>query len=253
MGLFDLPAPAFAAIDGILAGFIPDFLRLVLWGILAGWLTMIVYRRLSNQERISILKGEQKQQQKVISNFDGEFDELLPLIRNTLGLGFKQLGLSLGPALLATIPVLFLIAWVAGQFGYNLPDTGTAVQISAEPGESSLQFSADANVKTAEQGWIIPWPEVSSPVAISLDNRQLLELPLSNAVPVIHKKQWWNVLFANPLGYLSEDLPVEVVTIDLPAQQFVPAGPGWVQGWMFLFFMVFLISSIAFKFLLKID
>ena len=252
MGLFDLPAPLFGAIDQFLS-FLPSALRLALWGVLAGWLTMVVYRRLSNQHRIGELKAEQKQQQKLINDFDGEFNELLPLIRSTLGLGFKQLGLSLGPALLATIPVLFLVAWVAGQFGYQLPATGETVAITTEPPGGSLQFSPGSQALATEDGWQLPWPAADRPVSISLDNVTLMTLPPAKAVPLVHKKQWWNLLFANPLGYLEDGAPIEVLQAALPAQQFIAAGPGWVRGWMFLFFGVFLLSSVAFKFLLKID
>ena len=109
MGLFDLPAPLFGAIDGLLAMALPAVIRLVIWGVLAGWLTMVVYRFLSNQEKIGELKTQQKVQQKNIAEFDGEFAGLLPLIRQTLALGFKQLGFALGPALLATVPILFIV------------------------------------------------------------------------------------------------------------------------------------------------
>ncbi len=125
MGLFDLPAPLFTTIDGVLGMALPPVARLVFWGILAGWLTMMVYRRLSNQEKIGELKAQQKGQQKKIAEFDGEFEELMPLIRHTLALGFKQLGLALGPALLSTVPVLFLIVWVAGAFGNEAPAAGS--------------------------------------------------------------------------------------------------------------------------------
>ena len=65
MGLFDIAAPVFAAVDDILLTFLPAFPRLLLWGILAGWLTMLVFRRISRQERIGILKAEQKTLQKL--------------------------------------------------------------------------------------------------------------------------------------------------------------------------------------------
>ena len=253
MGLFDLAAPLFGAVDGLFDGILPAGLRLALWGVLAGWLTMVVYRRLSNQDRISELKAEQKTQQQLISNFDGEFDELLPLIRKTLGLGFRQLGLSLGPALLATVPVLFLVAWVAGQFGYSMPAPGQNITLSAEPDSSSLQFSPGSGALSQDQGWQLPWPQPDQPVTVSAQNQPLLSLPLVRPVPVLHKKQWWNWLFANPIGYIDDNREVDVLNIDLPEQQFIPAGPGWVRGWMFLFFSVFLVSSVAFKLLLKID
>ena len=119
MGLFDLPTPLLGAIDQLLSPLLPAVIRLVMWGVLAGWLTMLIYRRLSNQKKIGDLRSEQKVQQKIISGFDGEFEELFPVIRHTLALGLRQLGLSLGPAVLATIPILFIIIWIAGAFGYH--------------------------------------------------------------------------------------------------------------------------------------
>ena len=81
----------------------------------------------------------------------------------------------------------------------------------------------------------------------------LAEFPAVKAIPVIHKKQWWNWLMANPIGYLPEDAPIDSLNIALPPQHFLGFGPGWLRGWMFSFFMTFLLASIAFKLILKID
>ena len=253
MGLFDLPAPFLGAVDQVFGLVLPAGLRLVLWGVLAGWLTMLAYRKLSNQERISALKAEQKIQQKVLAGFDGEFGELMPLIRNTLGLGFRQLGLSIGPAALATIPVLFLLAWVAGQFGYQLPPSGQAVRITITPPKASIEWQPEYAARQTEDGWELAWPADDNSVVMEIADRRLLAFPLPEPVPVIHKKQWWNGLFANPLGYVPFDLPVDKVEIGLAQQQFLPFGPGWVRGWMFSFFFSFLLSTLGFKFALRID
>jgi hypothetical protein len=253
MGLFDLPAPLFSLIDGLLDSFLPIFIRLVLWGILAGWLTMIVYRRLSNQEKIGLLKAELKARQKLIAKLDGEFEELLPLIRKTLGTGFRQLGLALGPALLATIPVLFLVVWVAGQFGHGSPQAGEAVAFTATPSASTIEWQpADIASKTGN-GWSVKWPAAGATVIMSSGERELLSIPLPENIPVIHKKQWWNLFMANPIGYLPADLETDVIEIGLPQQVSLPFGPDWMRGWMFSFFMSFLLASVAFKFILKID
>ncbi len=253
MGLFDLPGPLFDVVDRGLGMALPPTLRLLLWGVFAGWLTMVFYRKLSNQERISELKKEQKAQQAAISGFDGEFEELLPLIRTTLGLGFRQLGLAIGPALLASLPVLFLVAWVAGQFGYMAPEPGQVIAISATPADASLSWVPPESVMPTEAGWNLSWPDADAGVSVSLQAASLLEFPLSHAVPIIHKKAWWNVLFANPLGYVPDDAALDQLDIALTPQQFIGFGPGWIRGWMFLFFMTFLVASIAFKFILKID
>jgi hypothetical protein len=253
MGLFDLPAPLLSAIDGALGVALPSGLRVLLWGILAGWLTMLLYRRFSNQERIGELKAEQKVQQKLIAEFDGEFSELLPLIRKTLGTGFRQLGLAIGPALLATIPVLFLVVWVAGRFAYELPAPGSEILFTPEPEHGTLRFDPPEAAREDPAGWVVRWPDADSDVSLQANGETLLLLPLARPVPVIHQKRWWNVLMANPIGYLPDGLPVETVHIGLPEPEYIGFGPGWMRGWMFWFFLPFLLSSVGFKFLLKID
>jgi len=256
MGLLDLPAPVFGAIDQFLGLILPAIHRLVLWGILSGWLTMVLYRRASNQDRIRQLKVEQKKQQKNISGFEGEFEELLPVIRHTLGLGFRQLGLSLGPALLATLPILLIIVWLAGEFGYRQPEAGDAVQIETQPPPpvaATLEWSKPGLAENTEKGWTLTWPAAEQSISLLQDGRALFELPLDQSIPVIHKRQWWNWLVANPIGYLPPEAVIESVDIDLPQRRFLSFGPGWMRGWMFSFFTSFLLSSIAFKLALKID
>jgi uncharacterized membrane protein (DUF106 family) len=253
MGLFDLPAPLFSAIDGVLAMALPPVLRLIIWGILAGWLTMIVYRRLSNQEKIGELKAQQKIQQKKIAEFDGEFEELMPLIRHTLALGFKQLGLALGPALLATVPILFIVIWVAGEYGYEAPAAGSEVLLTAEPAINDIHWSSTTEVKITDNGWAINWPAEGQSLTMTDGRQPLLVLPLEHNIPIIHKKKWWNLLMANPIGYLPDDGKTDVIHIALPEPVMIGAGPGWMRGWMFSFFVTFLLSSLAFKFLLRID
>lgn len=253
MGFFDIVAPVFGAIDGAIAYVLPPFVRLLIWGIFAGWLTMVAYRKLSNQQKITELKNEQKIQQKVIVDFDGEMAELVPLVKRTLGLGFRQLGLAIGPALLATLPVLFLVAWVAGAFGYHSPLPGQEVRITSTPAGVSLESIPSDSIQRSDEHWNLTWPEEGNFVNVSSSGSELLALPTLQNVPVLHKKKWWNTLFANPIGYLPDDSSLELLNIELPEQEFFPVGPHWMRGWMFMFFSVFLLSSLGFKFLLRID
>ncbi len=253
MGLFDLPAPVFGAIDGMLAMALPALLRLAVWAILAGWITMWVYGRFSNQEKIRTLKTRQKQQQNAIAGFDGEFSQLMPLIRDALALGFRQLGLSLGPALLATVPVVFIIVWVSGEYGYELPPAGSEILVVAEPAGGEISWSPAPDARRHENGWLVKWPAQGQSLTISEAGRALLTLPPDHAVAVIHKKRWWNLLMANPLGYLPQDGHTDSVHLALPEVVLIGAGPVWIRGWMFSFFGIFLLSSIAFRQLLRLD
>ena len=100
---------------------------------------------------------------------------------------------------------------------------------------------------------MIIWPPNTELIEMVQSGQVLLELPMEKPIPVIHKKRWWNLLMANPIGYLPDDASVDVVEIGLTPQEFLPFGPDWIRGWMFTFFTLFLLSSIVFKLLFKID
>ena len=158
--------------------------------------------------------------------------------------------------MLASIPVLFLLVWVAGQFGFEQTAPGSRVTISIpdvhQPPTEIAWNPSDHAVETRE-GWIVVWPASGKSVKMSQSTHILLQLPTSEPIPIIHKKRWWNTLVANPIGYLPNDAPIDAIEIGLTPQVFLPFGPGWIRGWMFTFFLSFLLSSIAFKLLLKID
>ena len=40
--------------------------------------------------------------------------------------------------------------------------------------------------------------------------------PLSAPVPTIHKRQWWNALVGNPLGYLPDSSRLEGIELVCP-------------------------------------
>lgn len=257
MGLFDLPAPLFDIINTVLTSLLPPLFRLIVWGVLAGWLTMLAYRYFSNQEEIAGLKAMQRVQQKNIAEYDGEFSGLMPLIRNTLALGFRQLGKALGPALLATLPVLSIVIWVAGEFGHVFPSAGSEVAFHIEPSGSEVHWSSSAQARMEDGGWLVTWPVSGQTLtmnegAIIEPGPPLLMLPLEHAIPVIHKKRWWNVLVANPLGYLPIDGHAEVINIDLPELELIDFGPAWVRGWKLSFFTVFLLASLWSKYVLRL-
>ena len=58
---------------------------------------------------------------------------------------------------------------------------------------------------------------------------------------------------ANPIGYLPDNGKTDTIHIDLPEQVIIGLGPNWMRGWMFSFFLTFLLSSLGTKFLLRID
>jgi len=257
MGFFDLPSPVFSFIDSYLAIILGSFCRVLIWGAVAAVTSMLIYRLLSKQQILSELKTQTKKLHHKINSFEGDFTELLPLITQNLGLSFRRLWKTIIPATIAGLPLLFLIAWCSNQFGHNMPEVGDRITIRLDQGSASYQQTQwvpdeDTLLLHAVTGWDIPWPSKNKPVKLQINNQKILNFPSRIAVPVVHKKQWWNALIANPAGYLSADSPIDIVYIDFPQHELFQFGPGWFRSWWLSFFTALIIVSLILKIRLSI-
>lgn len=251
-GIFDLPAPLFSLIDATLAVILADTIRLVLWGIVAGAGSMGLYWLTSPQLKLERAKQAASAARRAMSAYDGDFDGIFPLMVRSLSASLRHLGLALGPALLGSLPVIFLMVWMSGSFGYRLPEAGTGVEITTIGQSAPLAWSDGTQIKT-ENGWTVKWPAKGETLLLTAGSGDaMLSLPLTQPIPIRHKRAWWNMLFANPLGSLPADAPVEAIEIGLEAKTFTPFGPDWMRGWEALFILVVLVASVAIKIIFRI-
>jgi len=256
MGVFDLPGPLFQAVDDSLA-FMPAVLRLSLWSALAGIVSMLLYALLSPQQRIGDAKVRLREAQSEMAQSDESFDELMGLVKKTLGLSLQHLALVFTPALGSAIPLICVLAWASTHFGHRLPDAGEKVAFAVHPAEqaASLQWQARGvePPTTGENGWLVTWPaEGGTLTLLDSDGAALLEVPPPAPVPQVHQQLWWNSLLGNPAGYLPGTATVERVAMDLPARRYIPFDPAWVGSWLTLFLIVSVIAAVVTKVLFRI-
>lgn len=260
-GFLDWPGVVFELINQPLVSVLPEAVVLAFWALLSSWLTMWVYRRFSNQQEMAALKPKIKGVQKKLSNYDGEFSGLVPLIRENFSLAGRQLALALGPALLAGVPVLFVLVWISNAYGVAMPSAGSTVDVRATAtadaesanwhweGTQAIPVSTDE----AGQAWRVDWPKAkTSATLISAGGEEILELPPEKPAPVVHRRLWWNALIGNPAGYLDPASPAEAVYLGLPKKQMLPFGPAWMRGWEFLYFVLLIIGSLGLKLVWRI-
>ncbi|HEX5079980.1 MAG TPA: hypothetical protein VFV80_12585, partial [Geminicoccaceae bacterium] len=83
MGVFDVASPLFAWVDGLMSPWLPDVVRLVLWAVVAGVVSMALYRLASNQAKLAAIKAEMATLRQQLATFDGPFSEMWSLtVRN---------------------------------------------------------------------------------------------------------------------------------------------------------------------------
>ncbi len=241
MGLMDLPAPLFSWVDAGMAP-LPPYLRLVIWGIVAGAATMWLYRAVSPQASIARSKQDQAAMRRRLDEFEGDIGEAWPLIAKLLRLSFGQLGRVLLPTLVAALPVLCLVVWISTAYGYVFPTSDVPV-VTASP-------------KGLEARWRLPvGPGSSSPVILvrDPDHERASQVVVGAPVPVIGRWQWWNAVVGNPAGYLPSDGPADRLDIELPERRILDVGPSWMRGWEFTFFASLGVVSLLLRRILGIQ
>jgi hypothetical protein len=248
MGLFDLPAPLFTALDNLMIG-LPALFRLLIWATLTAILSMALYWLCSAQDKVAAAKERALTARRKMAGYDGtEFDEMMPLAKESLVASGRHFGIVLWPALLSSLPALMLIVWVSGQFGYSLPQSGSSVAVHTDPAAQLAGVSA-----TADNVYIVTYPASDTTYSVVAANgEELATLPLTAPIPVVHKRQWWNSLIGNPNGYLPDEYAIEAIYFELPAIEYLSIGPGWVRGWEFSYFALLIIVSLGIKVIFKI-
>ena len=240
MGLFDLPGPLLSWLDGVLGLIAPPTLRLIVWGVVGGGATMALYWLLSPQREIAAARVEAADARRALDAYDGEFADAWPLISRVLGQALRQFRLVLGPALLSSLPAICLLVWVSSAYGYSFPAPGAAVGIQTSPQHLQAEL-----VAPPENGREI--------VVADQDGKVVGTVPWAAPITTLHKRQWWNLLFGNPAGYLPDDAAVEQIELDLAPNQYLPFGPSWLRPWYGVFFTALVVGSLAVKLIWRIE
>jgi hypothetical protein len=250
MGLFDLPAPLFSALDGIL-GFLPLFPRLLVWSVLTAIISMLLYWLCSAQGKVEAAKHRAISARREMAAYEGaEFGEMWPLAKESLAASGKHFLIVLVPAVLSSLPALTLIIWVSNNFSYTLPAAGADIAVHSTP-EASL--SGLTHVADQPGNYRLTWPAADNPLTVfSTTNESLLTLPLTAPVPVVHQRQWWNSLIGNPNGYLPEDTRVQDIHFGLPRIKYLNFGPAWAHTWELSYFFMLILCSLGIKVAFKI-
>lgn len=240
MGLFDLLNPFFDGADAWLAGFLPPVSRLAFWGVVGALVSMGLYWLLSPQNMIVELKECIKHSRRALDEHQGSLREAFPLMRYSLALALKQVVVIFVPALVASLPLLFLLGWLYSAYGYRFADPYTASPITTVPARQDARWATGGT----DTDHVI--------IVTDSTGRRVARIRMTAPIPVIAKRRWWNVFFANPNGYLPAHGPVESVTVDLPVKTYLGFGPSWLRGWEAVFLAELVVVSLLIKFIFRI-
>ena len=252
-GLLDLASPALAALDGLFAERLglAAVWRIAFFALLGGLTSMLLFKWLSNQAELAALKARIAEAQAELARTATDGRDLAKLIRRNLALSGRRLLLSLWPALVASIPVLFLLAFCSNQFGSASPAPGSRIFVTPQGvAESPADFAwrgVNAQWDARRQAWTFYYPEPGHTAILLFNDREQFAVPTAIPARLVHKRRWWNRVLANPAGYVAEHAVVDSFLVDVPEQRIIDWGPGWMRGWLFAFLLFLLGFSVVIK------
>lgn len=254
MSLFGLALPAFAVVDDFMAVHLGPLPRLMIWGALMGTLVMLLYRLISPQGKLARIRSEAASSRRQMAEFDGEFSELMPLVRHSLKLSLRQIGWIFFPALVASLPLISCLIWLDSAYGYGTPSSSQSVHLAVWPETEHIHSLPAAALDRRSDGWRVEWPPPDT--TVTLIDRQGATLAVLDGPPsgdAIEPRRWWNALIGNPMGYLPSDSPIDRIEFKLSPADLVDLGPSWIRGWEAPFFLSLIVLSILFKVAFRIE
>ena len=253
-GWLDVASPLFYWVDATLLGWLPVWVRVIAWAALASLISMGIYRFTSRQAALDEVKSQVAATRSELQGFEGEFKDLWPILRHNLGLAGKQLWLTFIPAMVASLPVLFILAWMANAFDAHQPTAGAPVAVTLTAAEGRtlppLTWRGDGKaVEAAPGAWDITWPADGGKIELAdAEGSPVLTLPTAVPVRTVAQWEWWNRLIGNPGGYLVSPGDIAAAHIGLPQPTVFPFGPDWLRGWLPLTLVVLMGLSLYLKF-----
>jgi uncharacterized membrane protein (DUF106 family) len=100
---------ALSLIDGFFAGMLSPLLRAVVWGVLTAAVSMGIYVLIAPQEKLRLVKAEQKANKAKLKAYDGDFEGMSVLIKQDLRCSLKMVTLSLVPFVVSMAPAIALM------------------------------------------------------------------------------------------------------------------------------------------------
>ncbi|MFW6119250.1 MAG: hypothetical protein ACOC7S_02860 [Planctomycetota bacterium] len=242
----------FEAVDGLLAAFLPDLIRVCIWGAAGGGVAVGLYGWLSDQAGIAELKQKAAGLRARMLREDRDFGAFVGLARENLGVALRLCGKVLGPALVSFAVVLMLVQWVGGAYAYRLPESGEGVPVRVSPRLEKLSYEPERAFTRGNDGRVVFLPEMMSSgetVKIEHDGRLLYSgCPLDPPTRDVTRKSWWNLLFAARAGYVEPDIPVDRLRFGFQEREFVGFLPARLSSWEFPFFVCLTAAALAVKF-----
>lgn len=248
-GLFELANPVFGFVDGLFF-FLPPFLHLMIWGVGAGALSMWLYGKVSPQGKLDALVDETR---VLRDTLQGTEDNAAVTARD-LWLRFAQVslarvGVTLLPAVLSSLPVLFLLGFLNASYGLQVPKAGEPVALLLEDA-AALQVEGGQRFAS---GWTFAWPQEGESVSVlTAGGAPLFAITGTTRIGRVAVPDLSARLFG-AVGRLPASSPVAEFELSTLPQALILPQVVFPFQWMIPFFLAVVASSLTLKSVLRLS
>lgn len=246
-GLFGRLDPIFLFLDGLMP--FPPMIRLLLWGLLAGALSILLYKRFSPQTRLNALAEETSSVRRNLKTMQAGDEGYSTNVMRSVRLSLKRLGLSLAPALLSALPVLFMVSFLDARYGLQDPKPGQPVAVLSERDRDIVLNEG----QKLSSGWIVSWPGEGETVEVrDTEGTHILSITPDSRPGLASKPTILTFLFGATAGSLPSNSGVESLVVETTPRDIVQKGLIFPYQWTIPFFLAVILASLMLKFTLRI-
>jgi hypothetical protein len=252
LGFFDILSPVLSVLNQSLEDLLPGALIILFWAFSGSCLSLGLYALISPQKSLLNIKKDIAVLKKRLNQYEDDFKVVLKLSMNLLLLSLKQVRMTIGPALIGALPMIFILIWLSNTAGYGLPENGI-VKVTFYPKEIKIA-SVTGGVSGEEQGiWHIHWMSKKEHIrVIESSGVTVAELNSNIYIPEVRKKKWWNLFLGNLAGYINDSSKIKRIDFDFERKMYFHFGPEWMREWGVIFIFASLVFSIVIKIYFKI-
>jgi hypothetical protein len=245
--------PVLNAVDAFLAHLLPAWLVLSLWGVVSGVIVMGVYYLASPQKRIGKKKDEIKALQIKLKEAGDDFKLTLSLSAQNLGKAFELLAMVILPALLSAVPAIILLAWVSTAYSYDPVQPGSTVTVEPVPAGHEIAVEPPERLVGQRGANMVLTTDEVGAVSFMEDGKVIYRTAFERLpAGTVGKRFWWNVLWEDDNGYLSDGAGIDEMQFGVPRRQLIGGVPDWMGTWEFPYFLLLCVSALGMKFIFKI-
>ena len=243
--LFGVLDPIWALLDSILS-FVPPLGRVMIWGCLAGVASILLYKIVSPQKRLAILKDESDSLKRKIKGLAADDPAYKTVAATAIKVSLRRLYLSLVPAVISSLPVLFLVVYLDTEYGLSQPIPGEPVALLSD--DADVEFRVDRGQRFSS-GWVFDWPSAGEVVTVNdTTGEQILRIDRHSKPGIASKVGAMSLLFGAPAGQLAKQGTIERLVLQTPPRDLlIPNNIAPYQWTVPFFFSVIVASSCLYE------